>query len=137
LPEFKHLDFWLADLDGLCRVLLHGRGARDAGMPKPAYNYGSMGAVEKDAFAYLTRRPADGRDEATGRERTELGVCAYGAAGAELAERVAGRIRAWHRDLPAISELWVEAHPQPAAGAGAARSVIDKPHTQLRVCTTP
>ena len=51
----QHMDFWLADLDGYCRVLLLGP-ARAHGLPEPAYDYGSMGAYAGGTFAYLTRR---------------------------------------------------------------------------------
>jgi hypothetical protein len=136
LADFEHLDFWLCDLP-MCRVLVHGRAASAEGLPAPAYDYGSMGLFAEGSFAYLTRRPADGTDPATGRPTTEIGIAAFGPGAAELAGRFAERVRAWRRELPSVAGLRVDAYPAGGSSPGPDRIVIDKRHVQLRVRVIP
>jgi len=130
--DLRDADFWLADLDGICRVLLHGQNARDKGMPESVYNYGSMGLFEKDTFAYIVRR-----DPIDGAAGMELGAAGYGTRGMDLAQRLAERIRVWYRGLPAIAGVRIDAHPAGSPHDGQAHAVIDKQHTQLRIHATP
>ena len=83
---FASLDYWLAGLGSLCRLLVR---SREHSIVVPALNYGSMALVEGDTLAYLVKRPEEPADE------YELGVCAYGSLAHALAGRVAGVIRAW------------------------------------------
>jgi len=130
--EFEHLDFWLADLDGFCRVLLLD-GARAHGLPTPAYSYGSMGAFEHGTFAYLTRRNAGQADE----PEQELGVCACGPSGESLAGQITARLQAWNRDLPSVTGLHVDAYPAGAApGTDGTLLVIRKHHAELHACVS-
>lgn len=129
--EFEHMDFWLAGLDGFCRVLLLD-GARAYGLPEPAYSYGSMGAFERGTFAYLTRRDAGHGDGPAARPMQELGVCACGPSGESLAGQVTARLRAWSRDLPSVTRLSIDAHPAGAApGTDGTILVIKKHYTEL------
>jgi protein-L-isoaspartate(D-aspartate) O-methyltransferase len=136
LAEFAHLDFWLCVLP-MCRVLIHGRAARARGLPEPAYNYGSMGLFDEGSFAYLTRRPGDTTDPATGLPTIELGIAAYGRRAPAIADRFAERVRAWHHDVASLAGLRLDAHPSGAPGAELADMVIDKRHVQLRIHTIP
>ena len=78
-----HLDFWLARMDGFCR-LLAGSQAVDHGLVAPAFGWGSMGVFDQGTFAYLTLSPT-GETDGSQWPRYELGVCAYGPGGEELA----------------------------------------------------
>jgi protein-L-isoaspartate(D-aspartate) O-methyltransferase len=62
------LDFWLAGQGGFFRLLAGTETARRSGLVPPAFNWGAMGLLTRDSFAYLTRRP--GRPG-----RSELGAC--------------------------------------------------------------
>ncbi|WP_250281580.1 hypothetical protein [Frankia sp. CiP1_Cm_nod2] len=108
----EHLDFWLATLEGFCRLLV-SRAAVDAGrLMAPKGPWGSMGVVEGGTLAYLTTRPSpDGDAEMPS---YEIGACGYGPQGADLAARLAGRVRDWDRDGGQGVQLWIEAYPADA-----------------------
>jgi protein-L-isoaspartate(D-aspartate) O-methyltransferase len=131
---FEYLDFWLATLGGVCRLLV-APGALDRGLIAPVFGWGSMGVFDRDTFAYLTRHTADD-PKGAGPPLFELGVCAYGPSGEELASRVADRVRAWDRDRRSITEIWIEAHPVDSDTAPSGHLVIRKRHTQVIVRTT-
>jgi protein-L-isoaspartate(D-aspartate) O-methyltransferase len=98
------LDFWLAGQDGFFRLLAGADAARRAGLVPPAFNWGAMGLLSSDSFAYLTRRP--GRPG-----HSELGACGYGPAREQLIGTYADRIRAFDRDRARADRLRVEVHP--------------------------
>ncbi|WP_329237564.1 hypothetical protein OG417_34260 [Actinoallomurus sp. NBC_01490] len=88
--ELGHIEFWLATMDGFCHLLARG-DAIEGMLVEPMYRWGSMGVFDLDTFAYLTMREAPRGDDRT---RTfELGVCAYGPQGEQLADRVTEQIR--------------------------------------------
>lgn len=130
---FEHLDFWVATLDGFCRLLVCPE-AIDRGLIAPVFGWGSMGLVDRDTFAYLTRRPTF---DPNGHEQLfELGVCAYGPGGEQLASRAAERVRTWDRDRRSMTEIWVEVHPADSDNIPSGHLVIRKRHTQVVVRTT-
>jgi len=130
---FEHLDFWLATLDGFCRLLV-APGAIDRGLIAPIFGWGSMGVFDRDTVAYLTRRTTN---DPNGIEQPfELGVCAYGPGGEELASRVADRVRVWDRERQLMTEVWIEAHPADSDNTPSGQLVIPKRHTQVIVRTT-
>ena len=93
-----------------------------------------MAVVDRDTFAYLTmREPPRGDDEP---QAFELGVCAYGPRGEQLADRLAERIRCWNRDGRSLTP-WIEVHPTGVADDAGARLVADKRHTRIIVRTAP
>jgi protein-L-isoaspartate(D-aspartate) O-methyltransferase len=71
-----------------------------------------MAVFGQDTFAYLTERPGkDSTDkDSTQQAPSELGVCAYGPSGRQLADRVTDRIRDWDGDRQSIGRLWIEVH---------------------------
>jgi protein-L-isoaspartate(D-aspartate) O-methyltransferase len=84
------LDFWLAGLDGFFRLLAGSDVVQRSGLMPPAFNWGAMGLLTRDSFAYLTRRP--GRPG-----HSELGACGYGPGREQLTGTYADRIRAFSR----------------------------------------
>jgi protein-L-isoaspartate(D-aspartate) O-methyltransferase len=98
------LDFWLAGQDGFFRLLAGTDAARRSGLVPPAFNWGAMGLLTRDSFAYLTRRP--GRPG-----HSELGACGYGPAREQLTSTYADRIRAFERDPAQAGRLRIEVHP--------------------------
>ncbi|MGH3874601.1 MAG: methyltransferase, FxLD system [Pseudonocardiaceae bacterium] len=128
-----HLDFWLAGMDGFCR-LLAGSRAVDRGLVPPAFGWGSMAVFDQGTFAYLTRSPISDTDDSQW-PRYELGVCAYGPGSAELASRVVDRIRAWDRDRRSMTELWIEVHPADTGDVPTGQVDIRKRHTRVIVRT--
>lgn len=132
--EFGHLDFWLAEMDGFCRLLVQHQ-AIDRGLIAPAFGWGSMGVFDRDTFAYLTRRPTD-QPEGVQQPPSELGVCAYGPGGEELANRIAARVRAWDEDRQSMAGLWIEVHPVDKCGEITCRIAIRKRHTQVIIRTS-
>ncbi len=109
----EHLDFWLATLDGFCRLLVSRAAVEDGRLMAAKGPWGSMGVVEGESLAYLTTRPSPTDDVAM--PSYEVGACGYGPRGADLAARLAERVRDWDRDGGQGVQLWIEAHP---AGAG-------------------
>ncbi|HMG65347.1 MAG TPA: methyltransferase, FxLD system [Streptosporangiaceae bacterium] len=84
------LDFWLAGLDGFFRLLAGSDAVQRSGLVPPAFNWGAMGLLTGDSFAYLTRRP--GRPG-----HSELGACGYGPGREQLTSAYTDRIRAFSR----------------------------------------
>ncbi len=132
-----HLDFWLATADGFGRLIVTSPAAVGRGFIAPVYDWGSMAVFGPDTLAYLTKSPGGGTAGATGadggRPDAELGVCAYGPRGGQLAGRVADRVRAWDRDRPSIARLWIEAYRAGTGGTPGDLMVIDKRHTRVAV----
>jgi protein-L-isoaspartate(D-aspartate) O-methyltransferase len=93
-----------------------------------------MGVFDRDTFAYLTRRPTNHSDGIK-HAPSELGVCAYGPGGEELADRVAKRIRAWEHDRQSMTELWIEVHPADTGDELSGQLDIRKRHTRVIVRT--
>jgi protein-L-isoaspartate(D-aspartate) O-methyltransferase len=120
------LDFWLAGQDGFFRLLAGADAAERAGLVPPAFNWGAMGLLSSDSFAYLTRRP--GRPG-----HSELGACGYGPAREQLASIYADRIRAFSQDRAQASRLRVEVHPASHAPVPDALMQIDKRRTRVIV----
>jgi protein-L-isoaspartate(D-aspartate) O-methyltransferase len=121
------LDYFLAAPDGLCRLLIR---SPDHGLVAPALAYGSMALLQGETLAYLIKRP---EEEASW---YELGVCAYGPAGEELASRAAERIRAW--DSGRTRATQIEVYPSgpliPSPGTGTLLTAA-KRHIQVIVRT--
>jgi protein-L-isoaspartate(D-aspartate) O-methyltransferase len=116
---FAELDFWLAAEPGFARVIMMGGGVA-AGLVRPQYDWGSMGAVDGGTLAYLTTRPA-----ATGGNAVEIGVCGYGPAAAGLVGRLAERIAAWDADMNGTGDqLWIEVHPADAEPAPESAAMV-------------
>lgn len=125
MPEI--LDFWLASMDGCCRVLASRDAVDNGRLVAPMFFWGSMGVFDGGSVAYLT----------TNADMSELGVCAYGPDGRALANRVAERIREWDSDGGPRMEVRVEVHPIDAAGPSDGWLVIDKKHSRVVVCMVP
>jgi len=122
------LDFWLAGQDGFFRLLAGTDAAQRSGLVPPAFNWGAMGLLSSDSFAYLTRRP--GRPG-----HSELGTCGYGPAREQLTSTYADRIRAFHRDRAQAGRLRVEVLPATHAAVTGALMQIDKRSTRVIVRT--
>jgi len=131
-----HLDFWLATMAGLGRLIVHSRAVIDRELIAPVYDWGSMAVLGGATFAYLTKR-AGSQADGTQLASSELGVCAYGPASASLAAQVADRVRAWNHDRESVGRLWIEVHPAGTGGSAGDLMVIDKRHTRVTVRTAP
>ncbi|MFD9965051.1 methyltransferase, FxLD system [Amycolatopsis sp. NPDC058986] len=92
----EHLDFWLATVDGFCRILVSRAAVDDGRLMEPKGPWGSMGVAEGASLAYLTTRSSPHGDAETPSQ--EIGVCGYGPRSADLATRLAERVRDWDRD---------------------------------------
>jgi protein-L-isoaspartate(D-aspartate) O-methyltransferase len=121
------LDLWLETIPGQY-ILTASQDAVDRGLAPPELKGPTFALADGSSLAYLARpRPL-------GDERTafELGACGHGPRGAELAERLAGHIRAWdreHRHGPA-PVLTVYPASTPAVDLPPGR-VIRKRHTTM------
>jgi len=120
------LDFWLAGRDGFFRLLAGTDAARRSGLVPPALNWGAMGLLTRDSFAYLTRRP--GRPG-----HSELGACGYGPAREQLTSTYADRIRAFERDPAQAGRLRIEVHPSTHLPVTGALMQIEKRSTRVIV----
>jgi len=131
---FDRLDFWLAGLDGYCRVLPWRTAVEEERLVAAAYSWGSMGFFDSGTVAYLTMRPHDEADDSSV-PSSELGVCAYGPDGQAMASRVANRIQEWEQDDGQRTDIRIEVHPITAPRPADARLVVDKKHTRVVVRT--
>ncbi|MGH4017063.1 MAG: methyltransferase, FxLD system [Pseudonocardiaceae bacterium] len=125
MPEI--LDFWLAGMDGFCRVLVSRDAVANGRLVAPMFFWGSMGVYDGGSVAYLT----------TNADMSELGVCAYGPDGRALANRVAERIREWDSVGGPRMEVRVEVHPIDAPSSSDGSLVIDKKNSRVVVRTVP
>lgn len=125
MPEI--LDFWLAGMDGFCRVLASRDAVENGRLVAPMFFWGSMGVFDGGSVAYLT----------TSADMSELGVCAYGPDGRTLANRVSERIREWDSVGGPRMEVRVEVHPIDAASSSDDWLIIDKKHSRVVVRTVP
>jgi protein-L-isoaspartate(D-aspartate) O-methyltransferase len=132
--ELGHFEFWLATMDGFCRLLARG-DAIEGLLVEPMYRWGSMAVFDQDTFAYLTMREAPRGDDGT--RIFELGVCAYGPQGEQLADRVTEQIRRWDRHGRALTNTWIEVHPAGTATDVAGHLVAEKRHTRVIIRTAP
>lgn len=125
MPEI--LEFWLARMDGFCRVLA-SRDAVDAGrIESPMFPWGSMGVFRDGTVAYLTTTP----------DMSELGVCAYGPDGRSLAGEVAAQVCEWDAAGGPGMTVQVEVHPPAAPAPAAARLVLDKKDSRVVIRMQP
>jgi protein-L-isoaspartate(D-aspartate) O-methyltransferase len=122
------LDFWLAGTHRIFRLLAGSEAVTRSGLVPPAFNWGAMGLLATDSFAYLIRRP--GRPG-----HWELGACAYGPGRDQLTAAYADRIRVFSRDRADAGSLRVEVHPATHARVSGALMDIDKRHTRVVVRT--
>ena len=128
-PALPGLEIWLARLGGLTRLINRRPGHGLA----PATGQGGSLAVLNSAgntFAYLAYR--EGTSSGTTRE---LGICAYGPQGGLLADSVAGRVRAWAAEQPALATL-IEIYPvdaPPSSSLGEALLTVTKEQTRIVV----
>ncbi|MEV6984928.1 methyltransferase, FxLD system [Sphaerisporangium sp. NPDC051017] len=120
------LDFWLAGLDGFFRLLAGNDAVQRSGIVPPAFNWGAMGLLTGDSFAYLTRRP--GRPG-----HSELGACGYGPEREQLISTYTDRIRAFNRSQ--AGRLQVEVHPLTGAPLPGTLMQIDKRNSRVIVLT--
>lgn len=132
-PELDQVEFWLATLDGFCR-LLAGSDARAGRIVAPMYHWGSMAVIDHDTFAYLTMQETPRSDD---EPRTfELGVCAYGPHGEQLADRLAEQIRCWDRNGRSLT-TWIEVRPAGSPHEVSGQLVAEKLHTRVIGRTAP
>lgn len=122
------LDFWIAEAGGFFRLLAGGDIVERSGVVPPAFNWGAMGLLTPDSFAYLTRRP--GRPG-----HSELGACGYGPGREQLASTYADRIRAFDRDRAEARRLRVEVHPLTPAPVPGVLMQINKRSSSVIVRT--
>ncbi len=125
MPEI--LDFWLASMDGFCRVLASRDAVENGRLVAAMFFWGSMGVFDGGSVAYLT----------TNADLSELGVCAYGPDGQALANRVAERIREWDSEGGPRMEVRIEVHPIDTASPSDGWLVIDKKHSRVVVRAVP
>lgn len=129
------MELWLACItDGLCRMMVQP-GAIERGLVRPAFG-GSVAMFDRDSFAYLTARARNRPEDADNMPSIkqivyELGVCAHGPGGAELAGRVADQIRTWDRDHRSGTGPRIEAYPADTNAPLTGQFVFDKQHTRL------
>jgi protein-L-isoaspartate(D-aspartate) O-methyltransferase len=125
MPEI--LDFWLAGMEGFCRVLASRKAVEAGRLIVPLFPWGSMGVFDRGSIAYLT----------TNADMSELGVCAYGRDSQSLADRVAERIREWNSEGGPGMEVRVDVHRIDDDAPPDSWLVIDKKHSRVVVRMIP
>lgn len=121
------LDFYLADMDGFCRVLAKS-SITDRGMAEPLNGWGSMGVATAEALAYLTKRAST-----VNKNLFELGACAYGPAAQTVLEELTGRIDRWMTARDTTSGIRVDVCPAGKGETADALMVVDKRHSRVVV----
>lgn len=99
------LDFYLAELEGFCRILAPPSIA-ERGLIEPANGWGSMGVATGQALGYLTKRTSPDNPYLY-----ELGVCAYGPGTAAMLHDLIERVDRWGRTRDSIAEVRIEVYP--------------------------
>lgn len=122
----ENLDLCMASINGFCRIIALP-GHADAGVMRPVYGWGSMGAARHDSLAYVTKRRQSPTDP------WQLGACAYGPQAAALADEVAERIHTWAAHDLAHANIRVEAHPAYHGDTTNALLTAEKGHTRVIV----
>src|SRR5690606_35980524 len=125
------LDFYVADLDGFCRVLASPSVA-DRGLIAPVNGWGSMGAATQQALGYLTKRTSLDNPYLD-----ELGVCAYGPGAAGMLGQLTERVKRWGRTRDSIAGVRIEIHPARQGEAAGALMSVDKRHSRVVVWPEP
>jgi protein-L-isoaspartate(D-aspartate) O-methyltransferase len=120
------LDFWIAGTSGFFRLLAGDSAVERSGIIPPAFNWGAMGLLAGDSFAYLTRRP--GRPG-----YSELGACGYGPEREQLVSTYTDRIRSFSRAQ--ADSLRVEVHPLTHTPVPGALMQIEKRNSRVIVLT--
>lgn len=119
------LEFFLADLDGYCRILAPGT-VTDRGLADPVNGWGSMGVATPGALGYLTKR--------TSRVNPylwELGTCAYGPAAKQTVAELSERVRRWQAARGASRQVQIDVYPAGCGDVTDALMVVDKRHSRL------
>jgi protein-L-isoaspartate(D-aspartate) O-methyltransferase len=119
------LDLWLITVPGQC-MLTASQDAVDRGLASSAWRGDAFALADGGSLACLPWvRPVDD-------EHAEFGACGYGPRGAELAERLAGQIRAFGQERRFGPGPVVTVHPAGIlAGDLPPGQVIRKRHTTM------
>ncbi|WP_275581098.1 methyltransferase, FxLD system [Natronosporangium hydrolyticum] len=121
------LDFYLAELDGFCRVLA-SPSITERGLAEPVNDWGSMGAATDEALGYLTKRTCLDNPYLY-----ELGVCAYGPRAAAMLADLTERVHRWDRDRESITGVRIEIHPPGQGEMADALMIADKRRSRVVV----
>jgi protein-L-isoaspartate(D-aspartate) O-methyltransferase len=121
------LDFWLADLDGFCRVLANDTVV-ERGLAEPLNGWGSMGVATAEALGYLTKRTSHDNPHVL-----ELGVCAYGPAADRTVRELTKRVHRWASTRTSVTGVRLEVHPAGEGDTTDALLTVDKRHSRVIV----
>ncbi|ADD45047.1 methyltransferase, FxLD system [Stackebrandtia nassauensis] len=121
------LDFYMADMDGFCRILAPPSIA-ERGLAEPMNGWGSMGAATPDAVGYLTKRYGPLHPKLY-----ELGTCAYGPQAQAMVDELTKRVYAWDRARKSVTGVHIEIHPSGQGDTADALMTIDKRHSRVIV----
>lgn len=121
------LEFFMADLDGFCRVLASA-SITDRGLAEPLNGWGSMGLATADALGYLTKRAS-----LSNPYLWELGTCAYGPAARKMVDELTARVRQWDRARKSAAAVSIQVYPAGEGHATGALMSVDKRHSRLVV----
>ncbi|MFB6724841.1 methyltransferase, FxLD system [Kribbella sp. NPDC056345] len=119
-------DFWLATLPGFCRVFVNAEAVKAERIPRAKDPWGAWGVYSGASLAYLCSRQVGGTDQMP---MLQVGACGFGPDGADLAQLLVGRVRAWQEQTAGGVEVMVEARPlssMPLPAEDAALLVVDK-----------
>lgn len=119
-------DFWLATLPGFCRVFVNAEAVAAGRIPRAKDPWGAWGVYLGGSLAYMAARQTGGTDEMP---MLQVGACGFGPDGADLARRLADRVRAWQEQTAAGVEVTIEARSPASAplhGEDGALLVVDK-----------
>ncbi len=119
-------DFWLATLPGFCRVFVNAEAVKAERIPRAKDPWGAWGVHSGASLAYLCSRQVGGTDQMP---MLQVGACGFGPDGADLAQLLVGRVRAWQEQTAGGVEVMVEARPlssMPLPAEDAALLVVDK-----------
>lgn len=125
------LDFYLAELEGFCRILAPPSIA-ERGLIEPANGWGSMGVAAGQALGYLTKRTSPDNPHLY-----ELGVCAYGPGAAAMLHDLVERVDWWGRTRDSIAGVRIEVYPSGQGEVLDALMTVDKRHSRVVVRPEP
>jgi protein-L-isoaspartate(D-aspartate) O-methyltransferase len=130
MEPFDDLELWLATTEPGYGFLSAKKPAIARGTVSPTYPWGATAIVDRDGFAYLTKRSIN--EEET---EFEFGVYAHGPSADKLASRFCEHIRIWDRDRRHGPRAQIEAYPAgtPDDDLLPAGLVLPKKHTTITI----
>jgi protein-L-isoaspartate(D-aspartate) O-methyltransferase len=130
---WNDLEVWIAANAQNTAYLKAAESVRKSGRVNTITGLGSIAVYDSDSIAYLTLRGKPGRPATGKKAEYEIGAAAHGPDAPAMAERLAGLVRDWDRELrdtTARFTIWPRTTPSTRLPAGL---VEERPGSRITV----